>query len=340
MAENISLNNVATFQNDTSAVNTVNSNNAAITTAFTDVLSRSGISPNQMGSTLDMNGNQIINLPFPTTLNSPARLVDVTSAQNITIVSATTGTSGHTVPFLDGNNTWSGTNNFNPASGLGIGYLATQNLTGTAGSGFVANGVDINSDNVNGGSSNSVIGFQVNQIFGGNATIGSRYAINGQLQLNAPTNASNGGRFYSGLLGQGIANTGDGGTSPTLSATAQGQIFGIIGQGILGPSATSLQLVSGGTFQTSISSGSSTWGQSVATFQGQTTDVVAGTGINTMLWLNNQTSAVKWNNAILIDNAGGLGSFPIAITGTILKTGAGTVTNGIDFTTKIGRAHV
>src|SRR6266446_6183023 len=128
MAENINLNNVATFQNDTSAVNTVNNNNAAITTAFTDVLSRSGVGPNQMSSALDMNGNQIINLPFPSTLNSPARLADVTSAQNITIINATTGTSGHTVPFLDGTNTWSAPQTITLSS-LGTGTGLTLNET-------------------------------------------------------------------------------------------------------------------------------------------------------------------------------------------------------------------
>src|SRR5258707_15684928 len=104
MAENITLNNVATFQNDTTAVNTINGNNTAIVNAFTDVLSRSGVGPNQMTSTLDMNNNQIINLPPPQTVNSPARLADVVAASSITITNATTGTSGHTVPFLDGNN--------------------------------------------------------------------------------------------------------------------------------------------------------------------------------------------------------------------------------------------
>jgi Pectate lyase superfamily protein len=106
VAENITLSNVVTFQNDTTAVNTVNNNNATITTAFQDVLSLSGKSPNQMQSALDMNSNQIINLPPPATTNSPARLVDVVS--NPTIVVPATGTSGHVVPFLDGvGNTWS-----------------------------------------------------------------------------------------------------------------------------------------------------------------------------------------------------------------------------------------
>lgn len=332
MAENIVLNNVTTFTNDTTAVNTVNGNNTTITTAFTDCLSRSGVSPNQMISTLDMNNNQIINLPPPSTINSPARLIDVTAAGSITINTALTGTSGHVVPFLDGNNTWSGVNLFNPPTGLNIAYLATANLTGTTTSGFVASGIDINSDNINGGTANSVIGFQVNQVFGGAAATGARYAVTAQVQLNAPTSTSNtSGRFYSGLLGQGIANTGDGGTSPTLSSTSQGQIFGIIGQGILGPSATSLQLVSGGTFQTSISATGSVWGKSIATFQGQTSDAAAGSGFNTMLWLNNQnTASVKWINGILIDNWGGLGAFPLSTAATIFKVGAGSVTAGID----------
>src|SRR5258707_8079907 len=132
MAENISHNNVATFQNDTTAVNVVYGNNAAITTAFTDTLSRSGISPNQMTSTLDMNNNQMINLPFPTTLNSPARLQDVTNAQNITIINATTGTSGYVVGFLDGTNTWSAPQTLSlPSLGTGTGLNISETVSGT-----------------------------------------------------------------------------------------------------------------------------------------------------------------------------------------------------------------
>jgi hypothetical protein len=112
MAENYTPNPVATFVNDTTAVNTVNNNFAAISTAFTDVLSRSGVSPNQMTSALDMNNNQIINLPPPSTVNSPARLIDVVTPGSITVTTAGTGTSGHAVPFLDGNNIWSGNQMF------------------------------------------------------------------------------------------------------------------------------------------------------------------------------------------------------------------------------------
>lgn len=114
MAENVTLTNLVNLTNEPTAVAAINNNNSAITTAFTDVLSRSGTAPNSMGANLDMNNNQIINLPSPATVNSPVRLIDV--ASNPTIVVPPTGTSGATVPFLNGNNTWSGTNTFNAAS--------------------------------------------------------------------------------------------------------------------------------------------------------------------------------------------------------------------------------
>jgi hypothetical protein len=108
VTDKITLSNVTTFTNDTTSVNTINNNNALITTALDNTLSRDGTSPNQMGSNLDMNSNQILNLPPPSTVNSPARLVDVVT--NPTITLPATGTSGHVVPFLDGNNTTSGNN--------------------------------------------------------------------------------------------------------------------------------------------------------------------------------------------------------------------------------------
>lgn len=118
----ITLGSFSSFQNDNTAVTLANANNAVVTAAFDNTLSRDGTSPNQMGAQLDMNSNQIINLPVPGTVNSPARLIDVTS--NPSILVPPTGTSGHTVPFLDGNNTFSGTNTF--SSGV-----TTSNLKST-----------------------------------------------------------------------------------------------------------------------------------------------------------------------------------------------------------------
>jgi hypothetical protein len=130
MAENYTPNPVATFVNDTTAVNTVNNNFAAISTVFTDVLSRSGVTPNQMTSSLDMNSNQIINLPPPASLNSPLRLADLGQTLSISINNALTGTSGHLVPFLDGANTWSNTNAYTQNNASNQLSLVTPNPTG------------------------------------------------------------------------------------------------------------------------------------------------------------------------------------------------------------------
>ena len=72
----ITLNNVADLTNFTTAQATINANNATLQTAFDNTLSRDGTTPDQMGSNLDMNGNQIVNLPAPGTANSPLRLQD------------------------------------------------------------------------------------------------------------------------------------------------------------------------------------------------------------------------------------------------------------------------
>lgn len=105
----ISLTDLTSF-NENSALSSINTNNALIEAAIENTLSRDGTSPDQMLSPLDMNSNPIINLPAPSSNNSPVRLQDVISG--ISTVTAATGTSGHTVPFLDGNNVWSGTNSF------------------------------------------------------------------------------------------------------------------------------------------------------------------------------------------------------------------------------------
>lgn len=328
MAENISLNSVATFQNDTTAVNTVNNNFAAITSAFTDVLSRSGVTPNPMLSTLDMNSNQIINLPPPQTVNSPARLIDVTTPGVITITTATTGTSGHTVPFLDGTNTWSAPQTIALPSGLGVGLSITETVSGATGGLFSANSIQV-ADVANAGSS-FVNGLIVNQVFGQSSAQGGRQAIFGQAQLVAATNATNPNRNYVGVTGIGLASANDGGTGVT-SVTGLGGMFGGNFQGNAAASASNMFGVSACEFNTGMQAGSSTWAKSVAQFSSGSNDAVNGAGINTMLWLYNQGGATaKWTNAILIDNNGGLGSFPMSTTGTIFKTGTGTTGSGID----------
>jgi hypothetical protein len=110
MTDKVTLANLASLENENTAINTINANSAAIVAGFDNTLSRDGTSPNQMGASLDMNSYQILNLPSPGTINSPARLADVTLNPTITV--PPTGTSGATVPFLNGNNTWSGSNTY------------------------------------------------------------------------------------------------------------------------------------------------------------------------------------------------------------------------------------
>lgn len=77
MVDKIVLNNIASFQNDNTAVVQYNANNAILVTAINNILSRDGTNPNQMGAALDMNSHQILNLPAPTSPTSPVRLQDL-----------------------------------------------------------------------------------------------------------------------------------------------------------------------------------------------------------------------------------------------------------------------
>lgn len=69
----INLTDLANLQNETTAVNAINANNAILETASDNTLSRDGTSPNQMNSLLDMNSNIIVNLPAASSSTEPVR---------------------------------------------------------------------------------------------------------------------------------------------------------------------------------------------------------------------------------------------------------------------------
>src|SRR5437868_15030763 len=73
----ITLTDLANLQNENTAVNAINTNNAILETASDNTLSRDGTAPNTMGANFDMNSHQILNLPAPATANSPLRLQDL-----------------------------------------------------------------------------------------------------------------------------------------------------------------------------------------------------------------------------------------------------------------------
>lgn len=67
----VTLNNVGSLIDATTAASTINSNTATIETAFDNTISRDGSGPNQMHANLDLNSNNIINLPAATATGEP-----------------------------------------------------------------------------------------------------------------------------------------------------------------------------------------------------------------------------------------------------------------------------
>lgn len=126
----ITLSNVADLTNSTTAQATINSNSATVQSAFDNTLSRDGTSPNTMGAVLDMNSFNIINLPTPISGSSPARLVDIVSNPTLVLTIPTVGTSGSTVPLLNGINTWSAIQTF--SSRTVISYVPVFDLAAGA----------------------------------------------------------------------------------------------------------------------------------------------------------------------------------------------------------------
>lgn len=70
----LTLGDVTNFQNEGSAASIINDNSVAIEEAMEKTLSRDGTTPNQMTSSLDMNGNKIMNLPDASTPQEPLTL--------------------------------------------------------------------------------------------------------------------------------------------------------------------------------------------------------------------------------------------------------------------------
>lgn len=104
MTDKIVLGSISSFQNDSTAAAQYNANNALITTAMDNTLSLNGLQPNSMQANFDMNSNQILNLPTPSTGASPLRVQDyntLLSGGTITVQGVPTG--GTTGQVLDKN---------------------------------------------------------------------------------------------------------------------------------------------------------------------------------------------------------------------------------------------
>lgn len=61
----LTLTDLSSLSNQTSAITLLNNNNTAVEVALEKTLSRDGTAPNAMEASLDMNSQRIINLPAP-----------------------------------------------------------------------------------------------------------------------------------------------------------------------------------------------------------------------------------------------------------------------------------
>ena len=123
MALNYTPTTLGTLNNN-SILSQSNLNFTNIATTLQDGLSRSGNGPNQMLSSLDMNNEQIINLPPPATSNSAARLADVQAAIN-----NTTFTLPSNIAYTNTPQVWSAAQTFN--GGATIPYQPTGSAIST-----------------------------------------------------------------------------------------------------------------------------------------------------------------------------------------------------------------
>lgn len=74
------LSDVASIQNETGAITTINGNNEKIENAFANTLSRDGSAPNAMGANLDLGSHRIINLAAAVDPNDAVRKADLDAA--------------------------------------------------------------------------------------------------------------------------------------------------------------------------------------------------------------------------------------------------------------------
>lgn len=136
----VTLADVGTLTDVTTAQTVINTNSSAIVAGFDNTLSLDGAQPNTMGANLDMNSNRILNLPTPGSSFEPARLADIealTGGGTITVNPLPTGGTTHQVLTKQSNGNFDA--NWNTVTTL---FSVVNTIDGNTGTFTTGNGID------------------------------------------------------------------------------------------------------------------------------------------------------------------------------------------------------
>lgn len=328
MTNKVTLAALANLQNETTAVNAINANSVAITTAMNNTLSRDGTSPNQMGATLDMNSNQIINLPQPATANSPLRFQDLDDfVGGGTVTNIPAGGAIHNIlektSATDYLVNWTDSITMN-----------TVGLTGTTGNQSSGdqfyNSVQVTDDKLKLGHAQNTFGLLsglfVKSTGDSLATnYGQKYGFRGVVSLADTSVPLGTNGDLVGVSGWAISNVPNGGTN--TGAGAGGTLYASEFVAHAYPGALNYFVVSGGETTAQIDAGASAahrWGLSLAG-----NGVGRGNLSDAALTILTATSGGNYQTGLLLFNGG---TAPLPSTATLIGT-YGTsfpITHGLD----------
>lgn len=132
MADKVTLAQVGTIIDATTAATTINNNSAAIVAAIDNTLSLDGTQPNQMQANLDMNSYRILNLPAAISGSEPARLEDlatVVAGGTVTFNALPTGgTTGELLIKNSSSNYDASWGTLTPSSNISVNTLTANTI--------------------------------------------------------------------------------------------------------------------------------------------------------------------------------------------------------------------
>ncbi|WP_429931667.1 hypothetical protein [Agrobacterium vitis] len=207
-------------------------------------------------------------------------------------------------------------------------------VTGNPGTQMLANNNYIGSFNANCGTS-FCVGWADQMTFGGPNSYGGYSAGYDLLYQNAPTASGNTNANYVARTAIVRTATGDGGTN--LTTSARGAYFGIGPECVLLGGAVNVLNCTAGEFDVAVNAGATVKYKSLSQFSSKPDDAVAGSAVDTMLWLYDQSSATNPNHrvGILFGTPDTVNEWPITATGTLIgaekNSGEVNAGYGVDF---------